>query len=144
MDSTSDIPEDPWKLAHTAAAPFFRPPAFKETTCTILLIEKMGVEVTPQIVYTLDSIAAKIPEYNMYIHASHDYSTAPSIQFIVQDFKPDLEFFKSDIPGLLPVDNNNDSEPGPSKHTCFMALDRATDFCACNNHENNPPAILKK
>ena len=33
----------------------------------------------------------------------------------------DLEFFKLDIPGLLPVDDDDDDEPGPSsKCTCFM------------------------
>ena len=34
----------------------------------------------------------------------------------------DLEFFKLDIPGLLPADNNDDDEPGLfSQCTCFMA-----------------------
>ena len=122
VDSTLDIPEDPQKLAHIAAAPSFGPPTFEGTPWTILLIEWMDVEVTPQVVWILDPISAKVPQTNTHLHTLCDHSTAHSIQSIVQGFESDSEFFKLDIPGLLPADDDNDNEPGPSsKHVCFMA-----------------------
>ena len=121
-DSTLDIPEDPQKLAHIAAAPFFGPPIFEEAPCTISLIEWMNVEVTPQVVWILDPISAKVPQTNTHLHTLCDHSTAHSIRSVVWDFESDLEFFKLDVLGLLPADDDNDNEPGPSsKHVCFMA-----------------------
>ena len=121
VDSTPDIPEDPQKLAHTAA-PSFRPPTFKETAHTILFIKQINVKVTPQVIQILDPIFAKVPWTNTYIHTSHDHSAAPFIQSVIWDFKLDLEFFKSDIPELLPADDDDEDEPGLSfKHACFMA-----------------------
>ena len=121
MNSTPDIPEDPQKAAHTTAASSFSPPAFKETSHTILLIKWMGVEVTPQVVWILDPIFAKVPWTNTHLHTSCNHSITSSIQSIVWDFESDLEFFKLDISGLLPVDDDDDDEPCPSsKHTCFL------------------------
>ena len=81
----------------------------------------MGIKVTPQVVWILDQISAKVPQTNTHLHMSHDHSAAFSIQSIVQDFELDLEFFKLDIPGLLPADDNDNDEPSPfSKHACFM------------------------
>ena len=91
----------------SASSISFGPPAFKETSCTILLIEQIGIEVTPQTVCTLNSIAAKIPKYNTHTHTLYDQSTASFIQSMIWDFELNLEFFKSDIPGLLPADNDN-------------------------------------
>ena len=72
-----------------------------------MLIEQIGIEVTPQTVCTLNSIAAKIPKYNTHTHTLYDQSTASFIQSMIWDFELNLEFFKSDIPGLLPADNDN-------------------------------------
>ena len=66
MDSTPDIPEDPQKAVHTAAAPSFGPPAFEKTSHTISLIEQMDVEVTPQVIWILDPISAKVPWTNTH------------------------------------------------------------------------------
>ena len=82
-DSTLDILEDPWKLVQTATAPSFRSLIFKETPCTILLIEWMGIEVTPQVVWILDPISAKVSQTNTHIHTLHNHFTVPSIQSAV-------------------------------------------------------------
>ena len=81
----------------------------------------MGVEVTSQVVQILDLISAKVPWTNTHLHTSHNHFAAPLIQSIVQDFELDLKFFKLDVPGLLPANDNNDDEPSPSsKCACFM------------------------
>ena len=82
----------------------------------------MDVEVISQVVWILGPISAKVPWTNTHIHILYDHSTVPSIQSVVQDFKLDLEFFKSDVPALLPTDDDDDDEAGPySKCACFMA-----------------------
>ena len=78
-DSTPDIPEDPWKLAHTTVAPSFGPPTFKKTPCIILLIKWMDVEVTSQVVWILGPVFAKVPQTNTHIHTLYDHFTTPSI-----------------------------------------------------------------